>query len=48
MTLIPVSNICVLGSNSLNGGAGRWISHSSVTSRLSRSVSRQSPSTFQT
>ena len=48
MTLMPVSNIWVVGSSWSKEGGGRWISHSSSTERSARSASRQSPRTFQT
>ena len=46
MTLMPVGNICALGSSESNAGAGRWISQRSWTS--TDGTSRGSPSTLKT
>src|SRR6478752_859854 len=46
MTLMPVSNICLRGSSSSNGGASRWMSQCSIPSNLEESASRASPHTL--
>src|SRR5918999_2075972 len=48
ITLIPVSNIWVLGSSSSKGGGSRWIGQRSSAEIESGSTSRASPSTLYT
>ena len=49
MTLMPVTNIFAFGSSWSNGGASRWMSHRSLMSVTSPSVTSScSPITFHT
>ncbi len=49
MTLMPVSNISLLGSSSRNGGGSRWMSQwSSIPVSWSEDTSSGSPSTLST